>query len=114
MCRDPVRGLLSIGFADDLNILVYKLSTESNYRTLERTYIKCLKWASKFNIKFTPKKYKLIHFTTVIKRFNLSATNRIREVVKSPTKEVKVLRVWFDPKLKWTIYIKQIKTKMAT
>ena len=77
MCRDLVQGLLSIGFADDLNILAYRLSTESNYRTLERTYTKCLKWASRFSIKFAPKKYKLIHFTTAIKRFNLSATIRI-------------------------------------
>ena len=106
MCKDPVRGLLSIGFADDLNILAYRLSTESNYRTLERTYIKCLEWASRFNIKFTPKKYKLIHFTTATKRFNLSAKIRIKEVEKSLIKEVKVLRVWFNPKLKWTIYIK--------
>ena len=51
-------------------------------------------------MKFAPKKYKLIHFAIVTKRFNLSATIRIRDVVKSPTKEVKVLRVWFDPKLK--------------
>ena len=72
---------------------MYRLSTESNYRTLERTYIKCLKWTSKFSIKFTSKKYKLIHFTIIIKRFNLSVTIRIREVIKNLIKEVKVLRV---------------------
>ena len=44
-------------------------------------------------MKFVPKKYKLIYFTTVTKRFNLSATIRIRDVVKNPTKEVRVLGV---------------------
>jgi hypothetical protein len=114
VCRDPVRGLSSIGFADDLNILAYGLSTEANCRILERTHIKCLEWASRFGMKFAPKKYELIHFTTATKRFNLSATIRIGEVEKSPTKEVRVLGVWFDPKLKWTAHAKQIKTKMAT
>ena len=51
-------------------------------------------------MKFAPKKYKLIHFAIVIKRVNLSAIIRIKDVVKSLTKEVKVLGVWFDPKLK--------------
>ena len=41
----------------------------------------------------TPKKYKLIHFTIVTKRFNLSVTIRLREVEKSLTKEAKVLKV---------------------
>ena len=93
MCKDLVQGLSSISFADDFNILVYKLLIESNYRILERTYIKCLEWARKFGIKFAPKKHKLIYFTIVTKRFNLSATIKIKEVEKSLTKEAKVLRV---------------------
>ena len=42
VCRDPASGLSSIGFADDLNILAYRLSTEANYKILERTHRKCL------------------------------------------------------------------------
>ena len=72
---------------------MYKLLTEANYKILERTYRKCLEWARRFNIKFATKKYKLIHFTIATKRFNLSATIRIRDVVKNPTKEVRVLGV---------------------
>ena len=65
-------------------------------------------------MKFAPKKYKLIHFSTAIKRFDITATIRIQDVVKSPAKEVRVLRVWFDLKLKWTAYTKKIKERIAT
>ena len=44
-------------------------------------------------MKFALKKYKLIHFATITKRFNFNDTIRIRDVVKNLTKEVKVLRV---------------------
>jgi hypothetical protein len=36
-------GLSAIGFADDVNLLVYSQSTETNCQTLERAYTKLLK-----------------------------------------------------------------------
>jgi hypothetical protein len=72
--RRPKGGLLSVGFADDLNILVYSDSTEANCRTLEQAHERCLEWSRRFSMKFAPKKYELIHFTTKRSRFNLAAT----------------------------------------
>ena len=65
-------------------------------------------------MKFALKKYELIHFSTATKQFDITATIRIQDVVKSPAKEVRVLRVWFDSKLKWTAHTKKIKERMAT
>jgi hypothetical protein len=65
-------------------------------------------------MKFAPEKYELIHFSTATRRFNMAATVRIQDVVKSPAEEVRVLGVWFDSKLKWTAHTKKIKEKMAT
>ena len=42
---------------------------------------------------FALKKYKLIHFTITIYKYNLSASITLKEVTKEPLINVKVLRV---------------------
>ena len=42
---------------------------------------------------FAPKKYKLIHFTITIYKYNLSANITLREVIKEPLINIKVLKV---------------------
>ena len=42
---------------------------------------------------FAPKKYKLIHFTTTIYKYNLSASITLREVTKELLINIKVLKV---------------------
>jgi len=42
ICQRPKKGLSAVGFADDINILVYSRSTESNCQILEAGYAKCL------------------------------------------------------------------------
>jgi hypothetical protein len=39
----PKEGLSAIGFADDVNLLAYSQSTETNCQTLEGAYTKLLK-----------------------------------------------------------------------
>jgi hypothetical protein len=51
-------------------------------------------------MKFTPQKYKLIHFTTATKKHNLQASIRVKRIEKLLLKQVKVLKVWLNPKLK--------------
>lgn len=51
-------------------------------------------------MKFAPYRYKLIHFTTASKKHNLQATIKVGGIKKLPLIQVKVLRVWLDPKLK--------------
>jgi hypothetical protein len=45
ICNHPWEGLSGIGFADDINLLTYLESTETNYRKLERVHEKLLQWA---------------------------------------------------------------------
>ena len=42
---------------------------------------------------FAPKKYKLIHFTTTIYKYNLSASIMLKEVTKELLINIKVLKV---------------------
>jgi hypothetical protein len=110
LCNRPKEGLSAIGFADDVNLLVYSQSTEANCCKLESTYKKLVEWASKHGMRFAPQKYELIHFARS-RRFNLQAGIHLNGVEKSPTKEVRVLGVWLDPKLQWTAHWKQIEKK---
>lgn len=113
LCRNPRIGLSCIGFADDLNILAYGSSTEANCSVLEQAHERCVKWARKFGIKFAPQKYELIHFSTATKRYNMAAPVRIQGIEKLPTKDVRILGVWFDSKLKWSAHTREIKKKMS-
>ena len=45
-------------------------------------------------------KYKLIYFLTTIKRFNLLALVHLNSIIKALFKEIKVLSIYLDPKLK--------------
>ena len=65
-------------------------------------------------MKFAPKKYKLIYFTTKRLKFNLTATIQLGEITKNPITSVRVLGVWFDPKLKWNAHVSEVKKKMAS
>jgi hypothetical protein len=61
-------------------------------------------------MKFALKKYKLIYFTRS-KRFNLQAGIQIGETEKAPTKEVRILGIWVDPKLKWSAHRSKVQEK---
>jgi hypothetical protein len=52
-------------------------------------------------MKFAPQKYELIYFTTATKKHNLQASIRVGGIEKLLLEQVRVLRVWLDPKLKW-------------
>jgi hypothetical protein len=54
-------------------------------------------------MKFTLRKYKLIHFTRC-KRFNLQAEIQIERIEKASKEGVHILEIWVDPKLKWSVY----------
>ena len=114
ICRAPHRGISSVGFADDLNVLAYGDSTAANCKELEQVHEKCLQWAARFGMAFAPNKYELIHFSTATKRFDMAQPIHLGEVSKDPTASVRVLGVWFDPKLKWTAHARAIKEKMST
>jgi hypothetical protein len=98
LCNRLKEGLSAIGFADNVNMLVYSQSIEANCCKLESIYRKLVEWASKHSMRFALQKYELIHFACS-KRFNLQAGIHLNRVEKSLTKEVRVLGVWLDPKL---------------
>ena len=113
ICNHPWEGLSGIGFSDDINLLVYSESTETNCRKLEQVHEKLLQWAQKHGMKFAPKKYKLIHFTRS-KRFNLEASICLGGIEKAPKAEVRILGIWVDPKLRWSAHWSKVQQKANT
>ena len=51
------------GFVDDVHLLAYSESTETNCATLEKAHNLCLKWAATHGASFAPHKYELIHMS---------------------------------------------------
>jgi hypothetical protein len=98
---------------DDLNILAYNRSTEQNCARLSSVHDKCQEWARRHGITFAPYKYELIYFITARRKHNLQASIKIGSIEKAPTKSVRVLGVWLDPKLKWSAHAKIARQKGA-
>jgi hypothetical protein len=100
----PKDRISAIRFTNDTNILIYSTSTETNCRTLERVYVQYLHWAARHSMKFIPTKYELIHLTRSRTKFNLEASTYFGGIEKQPTAKVRVLGIWLDTKLCWTVY----------
>ena len=62
------------GFMDNVHLMAYGKSIESNCNMLEKAYILYLRWVQRHGALSAPKKYELIHLTRSPKRFNLAAT----------------------------------------
>ena len=115
LCQRPKEGLSAVGFADDVSMLAYSRSTESNCRILEAGHSRCLDWAKRHGMRFAPKKYELIHFTRS-RQFNLGASVRLDGTEKQPSPDIRVLGVWVDIKLRWSAHLReaQLKAKAQT
>ena len=113
LCNQPKRGLSGIGFADDINLLIYSPSTEANCRKLKRVHKELLTWARHHGMKFAPKKYELIHFTQC-RKFNLRAGIRLEGEAKTPSPDIRILGVWVDTKLQWSAQLKEAKEKVVS
>lgn len=100
-------------FADDVHLIAYGSSTESNYHTLERAHTLCLKWAQKHGASFTLKKYELLHLTCSPKKFNMITTIDLGKHQIASKVQLKVLGLWIDSKLQWGPHIKETHAKMV-
>ena len=101
------------GFVDDVHLIAYSTSTETNCRTLEKAHQICLRWAQKHGASFAPKKYELIHLTRSPKKFNMEARVDLGAHQVAPKAVLKVLGLWIDGKLRWGPHIKNVQAKMA-
>ena len=105
--------VLGVGFADNLNVLAYSTLIARHYKKLEELYRDYIAQAYCFSIKFKLIKYKLIYFLIATRRFNLLALVHLNSIIKALFKEIKVLSIYLDLKLKQAAYTKHFKTKIV-
>ena len=101
------------GFVDDVYLIAYNTSTETNCRTLEKAHQICFGWAQKYGALFAPKKYELIHLTRGLKRFNMEVRVDLNTYQILPKVELKILSMWIDCKSRWGPHIKKVQAKVA-
>ena len=68
-----------IKFVNDINILMYNKFTERNCKILKKTWNKVVEWIKKHDFKFYKRKYELIHFSRILKKYNISANIALNE-----------------------------------
>src|SRR6266513_5086801 len=101
---------LGFSFVDNINIITWSDSAQENYTRLEEAHKKCMDWSRRHGLKFTPEKYKLIHFT----RRRRDPAGELASTIKiegftgeiKPETKLRVLGVWLDPKMNWKEYTK--------
>ena len=77
----------TLGFADNTNLLAFRHSLKSNLLILKNTHLKCLSWAARHGIVFSPKKYKILYFSRR-RSDNLQLKLRLAIVILRPKEEV--------------------------
>ncbi len=103
-----------INFVDDINILTYNTSITSNCRALKKIHVICELWTRRHDARFASTKYELLHLTRNHRRFDMTITINVKNVIRESTIIVRVLSVQLDIKLKWDSHIKKIQNKMIT
>ena len=61
--NQPDLPLSPLGFADDINLLIYREATAVNCTNLKIAHEQCLDWAQTHGMRFAPDKYTLTHLT---------------------------------------------------
>jgi hypothetical protein len=105
-------GLITVGFADDLNLLAFGRDTTETRRHLEGAWQTCSQWARTRGMEFAPEKSELLHLT----RAHAAPTTPVRldGRVISPVQEARFLGVWVDRKLRWKGHLNAVRRKFAT
>jgi hypothetical protein len=74
--------LIIIDFMNDINIFIYNINMINNCRLLKKMHEHCSLWNRRHEIIFASIKYKLIHLTKNIAKFDLQTLIKICYVVK--------------------------------
>jgi hypothetical protein len=108
------RKMIVIDFMNDINIFIYDINTINNCRLLKKMHEYCLLWNHRHEIVFALIKYKLIHLTRNIAKFDMQTSIKICNVIKQSFNHVRVLYMQIDNKLKWNAYFRSVQKKIFT
>ena len=79
------------GFVDDIYLLIYGKSTETNCETLKKVHEIYLQWVGTYEATFALKKYELIHLIKSLEKFNMRASVNLGSVIIKLKTSIRVL-----------------------
>ncbi len=97
-----------LDFVNDINILIYDKITELICKMLSWAYDICAKWAWTHDATFASKKYEFTHFTYKSKRFDMTVSLCIENLIIKLKSNVWILEVQLNMKLWWNSHLRQI------
>jgi hypothetical protein len=108
-------GLITVGYADDTNLLAFGRDTQLCCRTLEGAYQTCEAWARERGMQFEPAKSELVHFTRT-RRPRSEVVNILggEQPGLAPVEAARFLGVWLDRKLSFKEHRKQVGARIRT
>jgi hypothetical protein len=92
--------IIVIEFVNDINILIYEMSTKNNCKALKKIHVECELWTKWYKTRFASIKYELMHLTKNHRRFNMMTIININEIIKELFISMKMLKTQFDIKFK--------------
>ncbi len=93
-----------LNFVNNINILVYDKFIEEICKTLSKVHDICTKWACTHDVMFASEKYKLMHFTRKLKKFNMMINIQIKSLIIKSKSDVWVLKMQLNMKLQWDVH----------
>ena len=111
-CKNVKLRFSVIEFVNDINILTYNESTKRNCEMLKKTWKKIVEWAERHGFKFNERKYELIHFLRIFKKYNMNVNMTLRKHRVSASTDLRILRIQLNFKLRWRSHFRQMKTKL--
>jgi hypothetical protein len=109
----PDSRLSPLGFADNVNLLIYRTSTAENCMSLELGYDKCLAWARTHGMQFSASKYTLVHFAQK-GNFNRAATVQIGTTTMALSLTIQILGLQLDSELRWKAQVQSVSQRIKT
>ena len=113
-CTQLRKGISSVEFMNDVNILIYEDSTANNCKKLKVMHKECEQWAQTHVTRFTPVKYELMHLTKTSKQFDMNVSLSLEDLNIHSSTSVHILGIQVNSKLWWGAHIKKIEAKMMT
>ena len=107
-----VEGTVTVGFADDMNIISIGRNPEQARGRLETAWKVCKDWSIKSGLCFNPVKTELIHFTK--ERNPTPVDIRIENTTIWSWEHVRFLGIWLDRKLNWKKHTQEMLKKAKT
>ena len=99
-------------FVNDINILIYNKFVKRNCDVLKKTWNKVFKWTKRHEFKFNERKYELIHFSKILKKYNMKISITLKKHQMNANIDFKILKIQLNFKLRWKSHLRQIEAKL--